>query len=99
MSETKHSPEPWESVETIGGRFYVADNDEDPLADMRQGFAEQGANARRIVACVNAFAGIPTTSVEVIERQCWHDPSLACSCLVCKAREALAALRDLGRTP
>lgn len=68
MSENKHTPEPWAyyddrkstgRIEIVGlgktvSRIYLSVPDEDV------------ANARRIVACVNACAGIDTELLEII---------------------------------
>ena len=78
--KTEHTPEPWrigrftgpesyEKVrETCGAMDVVVDTDSGPyvLAGCNINFPNDAkANARRIVACVNACAGLPT---EVLER-------------------------------
>ena len=78
--KTEHTPEPWrigrftgpgsyEKVrETCGAMDVVVDTDSGPyvLAGCNINFPDDAkANARRIVACVNACAGLPT---EVLER-------------------------------
>lgn len=63
MSNQQHTPEPWISEGSfIGipngkGTFYMV-----PLSGINQDSRE--ANARRIVACVNACAGIDTGHLE-----------------------------------
>lgn len=70
MSDMKHTPEPWEfhaqgdadewCLLTAGGkRWVIAFRQNGELLDV-----EQEANARRIVACVNACAGINTEALE-----------------------------------
>lgn len=74
---TKHTPEPWcitpgdlIFVSKVGGRGYVAKMM--PLnapRDRKKGLPtgtsdEMCANARRIVACVNACRGLPTDELE-----------------------------------
>jgi hypothetical protein len=58
----QHTPEPWTFGEDNDGWYvcgcYVG-NDE------QHGCALSEANARRIVACVNACAGIPTEQLEI----------------------------------
>lgn len=81
MSENKHTPEPWrigrlthprdyESVrETVGPHEVVVDTDEGVyvLAGCNYNFPQDAlANARRIVACVNACAGIPIDMLEAM---------------------------------
>lgn len=75
MSETKHSPEPWECM-TEGRAFghpdpppeerererwclVVALEDDPPLA-----YFEDEGDARRAALCVNACAGFPTEALE-----------------------------------
>jgi hypothetical protein len=63
MSETKHSPEPWRidkedpasGIGDAAGEICAEGWGRKRLAD---------ANARRIVACVNALAGISTEALE-----------------------------------
>lgn len=57
-----HSAEPWEAVELISGAW-EARNDH---ADCSEGIPVPGnmQNVRRVVACVNALAGIPTSALE-----------------------------------
>lgn len=61
MSETRHTPEPWE-IEVWGHELFgVYPNPAGPegvIARVTEGGAENKANAHRIVACVNACAGI-----------------------------------------
>ena len=71
MSTPKHTPEPWEFSETgevFGGSvdkpLRLADCDCD--REVHHGTAK--ANAARIVACVNALAGLDPSAVgEVVE--------------------------------
>ena len=79
MSEIKHTPEPWIAVpgkrhdpEVIITTQYRLDQSKGEICGMDVEFTgphgdEQKANARRIVACVNACAGIDTELLEIIE--------------------------------
>lgn len=67
MSE--HTKEPWHlgEIRSIRGRIYTTmpDGDEYVLADTNWNFPDDAkANARRIVACVNACEGISTEELE-----------------------------------
>jgi hypothetical protein len=59
MSETKHIPEPWSQSDTW---VFAADREFIAVAfghkQFTNGRANANANAERIVACVNALAGI-----------------------------------------
>lgn len=64
---TNHLPEPWCYRRSSDGRYYEigpknvrADASREQIVRMVQGIA----NARRITACVNACAGIPTAALE-----------------------------------
>lgn len=56
MSEQQHTPEPWYSW---GG--YIENHNNDVIASLQDSRTEKEniSNARRIVACINACAGIP----------------------------------------
>lgn len=60
----QHTPEPWE-VSALGGGLHANDV---PICqffnDCGDDFQNHEANARRIVACVNACAGIPNEQLE-----------------------------------
>jgi len=65
-----HTPEPWE-VERDGGMLYLVTKSRQVIALLsddgraeRSGLEGTEADARRIVACVNATAGIPTERLE-----------------------------------
>lgn len=60
MSDKQHTPEPWKHVGQ--GDIIGANNDDTCAAYLRADIGD--ANARRIVACVNACAGIPTDVLE-----------------------------------
>lgn len=73
MSETKHTPEPWEYFEEIheAGKLRIycsvarkagGKSPEDNILRISGEDAE--STVRRIVACVNACAGIPTEDLE-----------------------------------
>lgn len=66
--ETKHTREPWK-VSSVGVGFEVEDKHENVIAQSQQIVCdrlheERKANARRIVACVNACVGISTEQLE-----------------------------------
>ena len=73
MSETKHTPEPWEVVGKFSDRIYHAASDTVVAQAWYPGGSDSypaetmHANARRIVACVNACAGIPTGALEKLK--------------------------------
>lgn len=69
--ETKHSPEPWrvcgevpDAVEDCEGRFAAEGWARSGYQFEDEFEAACAANARRIVACVNALAGVPTEALE-----------------------------------
>jgi hypothetical protein len=61
MSKTEHDPEPWRLEDDIPGH---GPNESAVWPARVRGFPTTTANARRIVACVNACAGIPTEALE-----------------------------------
>lgn len=62
MSETKHTPEPWEIFGSDKNRI---GHGQEAVASTHTYFNHRDeANARRIVACVNACAGISTEKLE-----------------------------------
>lgn len=111
MAETKHSPEPWRSDPDCGA---ILDSNDNICAEAWQygtdpeGTAE--ANERRIVAAVNACAGIPTAALEsgaletalrrldTVAMAAEEDASAHVSTRSL-ASQARAALRALGRLP
>ena len=61
--DKEHTPEPWRYSEVIGGCWVYA-GDREVLAYKHSPDHEGKANARRIVACVNACEGISTDEIE-----------------------------------
>jgi len=59
----EHTNEPWVAVDAIIYPSNGLEGGEDWIADTR-GTALEGENARRIVACVNACAGVATEFLE-----------------------------------
>ena len=57
----KHTPEPWEVTDK---RFIRQSSGRRHVVARVVGSEEMEANARRIVACINACAGIPTEGLE-----------------------------------
>jgi hypothetical protein len=69
MSTAEHTPEPWTAeYHETAKRWYVDSGGNPGQFQLRptsyMGAAEMDANARRIVACVNACKGIPTSVLE-----------------------------------
>lgn len=69
----QHTKEPWVEIETECDVIEITNDERNglvvPIAKVSTGFngqvgIEQEANARRIVACVNACEGIPTGVLE-----------------------------------
>jgi hypothetical protein len=79
MSETKHSPEPWRFENIPGRKGAGAVRDVGDFVVARTLPEAMPGDARRIVAAVNACAGLPTEALE--------------SGVLALAIEALAALR------
>ena len=68
-SEAKHTPEPWELHQHLGPRdpYFQLLNGSWDIAHSKfsaNGSEVDEANGRRIVACVNACAGIPTEQLQ-----------------------------------
>lgn len=63
MTEQKHTPEPWK-VSKKANRFICTETGEViAMCDGLQAIELDKANARRIVACINAMAGIDDDNV------------------------------------
>ena len=84
MSNTKsHTPEPWKigAATTIGNALAIFDDRAKPensanmhrlvclISPPETADTEDEANARRIVACVNACAGITTEALELVAQE------------------------------
>ena len=76
MSENKHTPEPWRAFNNGQGVVGVSTDRSDVCwtriadgswLDSDKTIDADYENARRIVACVNACAGIDTELLEIIE--------------------------------
>ena len=64
-----HSPEPWEVTEVGAGEYFIVKFE--PGGDGWEhsvGEIDREADARRIVACVNACKNVPTEALEVYGR-------------------------------
>lgn len=65
----EHTPEPWNKFVTTGGptmaggQVFINDKNGEAFVSF-VGNNNDGTNARRIVACVNALSGIPTKDIE-----------------------------------
>lgn len=71
MTEAQHTPEPWFYDKGLTHeKYFVAKHVGDSISGMSaiamlySGSDEDKANARRIVACVNSCAGLPTEALE-----------------------------------
>ncbi len=62
-AETQHSPEPWRALLNGSGPHSIATKASVVVVSFCAGI-ENPDDARRIVACVNACAGIPTAALE-----------------------------------
>ena len=104
MSEAKHSPEPWRALLNGDGPHSIADPDSRVVVSFVDGIL-RAEDARRIVAAVNACAGIPIEALEAgaIERALDRlKEALLCYDARMPAgwvNETNAALRALGRLP
>jgi hypothetical protein len=93
MSETKHTPEPWlvnfnsMSVPTISAKY-----ERIALVDTCGGYGP--ANARRIVACVNACAGMADPEAEIDKIKAERDASHAAE--MAWERAMMAAIGEDG---
>jgi hypothetical protein len=104
MSETKHSPEPWRFENIPGRKGAGAVRDVGDFVVARTLPEAMPGDARRIVACVNACAGIPTEALEAGAlaealdqfEEVASETTETC-CPTCAA--SYAALRALGRLP
>jgi hypothetical protein len=108
MSDVKHTAEPWivsnltdvfsaDRRGNVNDGFQIADCsvDFDAPDDPGLSIDQRIANARRIVACVNACAGIST---EELEEQVSHGRLIALSeCSACEQRDnLLGALKTIA---
>lgn len=105
MTDQKHTPEPWEArkdpqrwiVKAIYGSFGMDDSQLIP-ARMGAGVREE-ANAERIVACVNACAGLNPEAVpemvKALEAVCTNRDPVGFGQAIKAARAAL----ERARTP
>lgn len=92
---SQHTPEPWvvngSHIESENEHGWV--NDGWIIADLSGSQIE--ANARRIVACVNACAG---ASTEVLEKGAIHDWALLMTQLESQNAELLVTLRSIAES-
>lgn len=73
-NETKHTPEPWK-VDLESEATFAHDGRTEEIIELTNadhsetgGYAATEANARRIVACVNACAGIETSILQAVDK-------------------------------
>lgn len=104
MSETKYSPEPWRALLNGSGPHSIATS-ASVVVSFCNGIAK-AEDARRIVACVNACAGIPTEALEahtltgaVRALAVLVDDGEPASCRRLAISEGRYHLRALGRLP
>ena len=102
MSENKHTPEPWRTAARSGFPFHIDDARGESVAMMLadDDHDEQRGldNARRIVACVNACAGIPTDQLESGEARYVRNELADIYALEKRRDELLAALEKGGHS-
>lgn len=97
----KHTPEPWEIIGKFSDKIYHAKSDTVIAQSWYPGAAGQSpspidtmvANAHRIVACVNACAGIETETLESIADTKSPSP-LAAALTLCYQRDQYKAQQD-----
>lgn len=98
--ENKHSPEPWRVVEPSPDEQVIIDS-ADGDAVVWDGIESDPADLRRIVACVNALAGIPTEALEGGALE--HALSVLRAAISFlepdQGQACIASLRALGRLP
>lgn len=98
-NETKHTPEPWQYTESGVTMVSIIEPDGHTIFHCNTLLNSTAQrlkmeNARRIVACVNACAGIPTVDLE--NAQSRQNEQLTGFGKACEQRDELAAaLRDL----
>jgi len=63
MNDQQHTPGPW-VVGTVSEGVFVSGADRSVIAKMLPDGPNKEADARRIVACVNALQGVPTEELE-----------------------------------
>ena len=99
MSEQNHTPEPWSyqaSIPEDGFECFFINGERKRISDFDgPQDDEQFANVRRIVACVNACAGIPTDDLEQCPSGGLFHLADHANELVKQRDELLAALRPL----
>jgi hypothetical protein len=62
---TEHSPEPWIAIPNSRGWLVKSEKPRYPIEELGHQFASHEIHeAQRIVACINACAGIPTEELE-----------------------------------
>lgn len=86
----KHTQEPWKlyrNDQSVGDANGFAVCDVWPRGDDGMASEEGKANARRIVACVNACEGIPTEDLEQSPRRMFHFLADFASCEIEKRGE------------
>jgi len=101
MSENKHTPEPW--ICRDNQHYNIGTSEGYAIADMAFEYSSLGqeelkANARRIVACVNACAGIPTDQLESGEARYVRNELADIYALEKRRDELLAALEKGGHS-
>lgn len=107
MSENKHTPEPWaidpdDRPNMHWNNHIVSEaNPNIAICFMAHDGTEQNergeANARRVVACVNACAGIPTEALESGEARSVRDELATIAELEKQRDELLAELKSISK--
>ena len=103
MSENKHTPEPWRAFNNGQGVVGVSTDrsdvcwtriEEGGWLDSDRTIDIDYENARRIVACVNACAGIPTELLN--DSKCWAEAGVETATSLRKQIATLTRQRDLA---
>lgn len=106
MSEQLHTSEPWKTVNGRNGNdcnVYGNEQENPPGTHSANGHShstfiaecEIAANARRIVACVNALEGIPTAILEMAGTGLMSEAAVEVGKLTAQRDSLLSALRAL----
>ncbi len=103
MSENKHTPEPWfvndkRKIGWMDNAIFLFSEKEGNVVRCYDDYGTAEANARRIVACVNACAGIPTDQLESGEARYVRNELADIYALEKRRDELLAALEKGGHS-
>lgn len=97
MSENKHTPEPWFWSEKHGEICFTSMYDDQSYGMSCPVDMEDESNSGRIIACVNACAGIPTIWLESGTTGCLQNVRTERNDYQKQRDELLAALEKMNR--